>query len=127
MRRAEVVVNQNTVVHADAEEDGGKSDADDIEAAEKDTGRNESGQQGEQLEEHDPSERTQRAVENPEGGRQQEDRGDHHKDDVAPHLAGDVGVENRATGEQNFSGGVSRDGATQGGDEGVIGGTVRER
>ena len=127
MRRAEMVVDQNAVVHADAKKDGGESDAYDIEAAEKDTGRDESGQQGEQLEEHDPSERTQRAVENPEGDSQQEDRGDHHQDDVAPHLAGDVGVENRASGEQNLSGGVSRDSATQGGDEGVIGGTVRER
>ena len=126
MRRAEMVINQNAVVHADTEEDGGKSDAYDIEAAEKDTGRDESGQQGEQLEEHDPSERSQCAVENPEGDSQQENRGGHHEDDVAPHLAGDVGVENGSSGEQNFSGGVRGDGATQGGDEDVIGGTVWE-
>ena len=44
MRRAEVVVDQNAVVHADAKKDGGESDAYDIEGAEKDTGRDEPGQ-----------------------------------------------------------------------------------
>ena len=67
MRRAEMVVDQNAVVHADAKKDGGESDAYDIEAAKTNTGRDEPGQQGKQLEEHDPSERAQRAVENPEG------------------------------------------------------------